>query len=305
MRIYDKNNPPKGFYIYAYIRAYTSITATAGTPYYIGKGKGNRAVDNKHTNGSKPKELSRIVILEDNLTELGAFALERRMIRWWGRKDLKTGVLLNRTDGGEGMSNPSPETRERLSELNRLGIIGRKGKPVSLETRKKIGEGNKGKIRTEEFCKNISKRQMGRKPSALAIQRLRERNLGSTIPQEVIDKRVKTRLENNKQRPPAVHSEETKKKIGDALRGKKQKPRGPLSPEHRAAVSAAMKGLKKKPKPFDPIANKKISEALKGKPRSEETKQKIAEGHRRRAAERKAEKLAQQNALFSTLFELT
>ena len=86
------------YYVYAYPRK-------DGSPYYIGKGKALRAW--KHcTNDTiqPPVDHSRIVILESNLSEVGAFALERRMIGWYGRIDTNTGILRNKTEGGEGAS---------------------------------------------------------------------------------------------------------------------------------------------------------------------------------------------------------
>ena len=119
------------YYTYAYLRE-------DKTPYYIGKGKGNRAYKRRKTDIKPPKDKSRILILKNNLTEEEAFRHEVYMIAVFGRKDLGTGILYNKTDGGEGISGwiASDETRRKMSEM-------RKGKSLSEEHKRKIGEANR------------------------------------------------------------------------------------------------------------------------------------------------------------------
>ena len=96
----QKKDDPFRFYIYAYLRSKDSKTGKAGTPYYLGKGCGKRAW--QPHGGRTVTNKSQIVIIAFYLTEVGALALERRYIEWYGRVDNKTGILRNYTDGGEG-----------------------------------------------------------------------------------------------------------------------------------------------------------------------------------------------------------
>jgi hypothetical protein len=99
------------YYTYAFLRE-------DGTPYYIGKGLKKRVYVYRSKGARRPTDKNRILILKSNLTEEEAFKHEIYMIAIFGRKDLGTGILHNRTNGGEGCSGRkcSPETGRKIAE---------------------------------------------------------------------------------------------------------------------------------------------------------------------------------------------
>ena len=120
---------PYRFYIYFYI-------GKDNIPYYCGKGSGYRAW---RPHRVKVPTNDHIIIAEHNLSEIGAFALERFYIRWYGRKDLGTGCLENKDDGGFGVVGKNPT---RTAHSNKLRSIANKGKKKPTVSVKMKGAGN-------------------------------------------------------------------------------------------------------------------------------------------------------------------
>ena len=203
------------YYVYAYIRSKDSKTAKAGTPYYIGKGKGKRAWSRQHTI-SIPKD-KRYIILESNLTEIGALALERRYIRWFGRKDNSTGILLNFTDGGDGTSGIifTEERKAAIGNFHR----GRKRpprEPMLEETKEKIKQANAGKKLSAETREKMRESHKNRPPiSDETRKKISEAKKGKPCKRS---KEAQKRVNENRK----PMSEETKEKIRQGNLGKKK-----------------------------------------------------------------------------------
>ena len=158
------------YYTYAYLRE-------DGTPYYIGKGEGNRAYKKQH-NCPVPKDRDRIIFLKQNLCEEEALRHETYLIAVLGRKDLGTGILRNLTDGGEGVSGVvwTEERRRSFSEykkknpsimsdeyIERLRIR-MKNFSHTDEAKNKISKANGGRKWNKEQIENITRIRKGKSP---------------------------------------------------------------------------------------------------------------------------------------------
>jgi hypothetical protein len=160
------------FYVYAHIRLDT------GTVFYVGKGFKNRAYRkynrNKYWKNITNKCDYHVEILVKNLTEQEAFDKEIQCIKIYREYGF---CEANLTDGGEGGSGyiPSKETRKKMGESNKGKRLGYK---VSTETKKKQGLAKKGKKLSEKHKNNIAKGLKGRILSLESKKKIAKSHLG-------------------------------------------------------------------------------------------------------------------------------
>jgi len=151
-----------------YLRANNSEYGTAGTPYYVGKGRGNRAYSKNRKITRRPTDPSRIVFVAIGLTEQEAFQEETRLIKQYGRIDLGTGCLRNRTDGGEGQCGRIQPEEEKRRKSEWMKAHPNRGNALLIETchtpeaRAKAAANNRGKKRSDEFVRAQSERMKGK-----------------------------------------------------------------------------------------------------------------------------------------------
>jgi hypothetical protein len=110
---------------YVYILRYPD-----GRPFYVGKGSGGRV--RKHLKQSDRPLVRQIIeelklansqpvvdVVFESQVEAEAFEQEIRLISQFGRRDRGTGILVNRTDGGDGIvgREVTAETRALLRDI--------------------------------------------------------------------------------------------------------------------------------------------------------------------------------------------
>jgi len=103
---------PKGWFVYCYLRTNSNL------PYYVGLGSRPDRMTAKHA-CKVPNDWTRIRVLREGLTKAEAQQWEVFYIERYGRRDLGTGCLVNRKDGGECGGNLSPQVLARLSEATK------------------------------------------------------------------------------------------------------------------------------------------------------------------------------------------
>ena len=169
-----KFKDPYRFYVYMWLRSKDSVTGKIGTPYYVGKGQTKRAYRKEG-----PEDKSNVIIVESGLLEEDAFELEIELISQYGRVDIGTGILRNKTDGGEGgsgyrhtedfkinlskLKKGIPATYEQTAERKNNISIALTGIKHSLETREKLRIAKTGKKHSPEHIENNRKAHLGKK----------------------------------------------------------------------------------------------------------------------------------------------
>lgn len=260
------------YYVYYYLRSKATNTAKAGTPYYVGEGKGRRITDKDH-NVTVPLDPTCIIKIAEGLTKKQAQQIEIMHIAIWGRKDLGTGILHNRTNGGDGVTGHSEETRRKMS----IAKIGRRF------------------IMSDSHKKSISLAKLGHRQSEKTKQKLRERRAQQKISPHTEDAKKKISKKNSGEGNGMFGrklTDEEKQRISDANKGRV------VSKETREKISAANKGKFRKPWSAElsekmknrPVRKLTEEERIKrrGRVTSEETKRKIGEANKLRRLEKLA-----------------
>jgi hypothetical protein len=141
------------FYVYQYL-------TEDGTPYYIGKGTGNR-MNVKHLVELPPIE--RRVVVKDGLTNDEAKAFEKELITKYGRKvdgGILDNIKINQWACHTGWKH-TDETKRKISEAN-TGLLRTDAqkqnykKPKSAEHASNISKARTGVSRSEETKLRIS-----------------------------------------------------------------------------------------------------------------------------------------------------
>lgn len=193
------------YYVYHLVNPETDV------PFYAGKGHGNRCkqhltdkmeysrnkrltghITNLRKRGLEPK----IVKIKENMREIDAYNLEEEEILKYGRIGFdEGGVLLNfyiankpvRKCGEHNHfygKTHNEETKRKIGDANR-------GRKHTEETKQKMSEQRKGVPKSEEHRRKMSENAKGRPVKEETRQKLREHNLQPEVLKKNIESKQK------------------------------------------------------------------------------------------------------------------
>ncbi len=194
-------------YVYKHIRLDTNQV------FYVGIGSKRRPTDYQRANRTSRRNKfwtaivnkcgHRVEIVLDNISWDVAQAKERELIATYGRRNIKTGSLVNLTDGGEGCvgmilteehkskigaaNKGIPRTAEQ-KEINRLAHIGKK---TSEETKQKLRLSASGRRHSEESIALMRRVQTGKKYSNESKAKMSIAKIGKRQSAETVAKKSK------------------------------------------------------------------------------------------------------------------
>jgi hypothetical protein len=164
----SKNLNESRFYVYILLDPRKGVL----TPFYVGKGSGQRVLN--HFNPSSKRKSGNILknsvldkirtaglqpsyaIIQDQLTEIDAFRLERALVARFGRRNLGEGILTNLTDGGDGCSRVlvSEDTREKMRQRMHGAGSPTFGVGHTKEAREKMSKSQKERVARGEVTRH-------------------------------------------------------------------------------------------------------------------------------------------------------
>lgn len=226
---------------------YILIDPRNGEPFYVGKGKDDRA----HTHSKRYEKYNKlkdgiikkiseeglevvVLIKDQNLEEKDALILEQQPIKEIGRRDLGLGPLANMTDGGDGCLGYKMDAEKRKEwRQNRIesGVYEKiakalKGSRKSDETKHQMSIAATGRKVSDQTRKKMS--ILAQKPKSETHRiNISNAKMGSKNPMygKVSPMKGKTRSDETKEkirqaRKNQVISDETKKKMSESQKGK-------------------------------------------------------------------------------------
>ena len=174
-------------YIYKHIRLDNNDV------FYVGIGSKKRTTSKRSRNpfwkNIVNKHGFKVEIIEEVDSWEEACEKEQFWIKYYGRKNINEGNLVNMTDGGEGTFGRkfSDETKNKISKS-------KKGQKLAEETKNKISESNKGKNRVKPNNFSEKMRQL-----RLGTKRTEESKLKQSIKTKETLSKIKNKLSEKSQ----------------------------------------------------------------------------------------------------------